>query len=385
MAEVLLHAYTPLLIWTGLGLLLGPWLPRSWPRLVGRSLYWVGVPLEVFSLARHTNFSGQMGLAPAGAALAVVLGALLSLASLHYLMRRDLRVDISPDRPTGGLWGRHGSGKFATAIALSTSPALAPMVTNLETNFGADCGIDCGAGCGADLAIDPIDPAKAPEAAPWWTEPAARGSYILSAMLGNTGFVGLAIAPLFLDASSAGFPAFYAVSQNVMGTYGLGVWVASTFGSTGGDRSLWGQVKTMAAVPSLWGFGFGVASQPIALPSWIEILSHGSVGLVIPTAFVLMGIRLSQLKGWDCLRVAAVPALLKTIAVPALLGLGAIVVGIDPQLRLGLVLMSGMPTAFACLILAEEYDLDRSMIATSIALTTVLVLLAIPMWLKLFG
>ncbi|RFP63225.1 MAG: AEC family transporter [Limnothrix sp. CACIAM 69d] len=374
MAEVLLHAYTPLLIWTGLGLLLGPWLPHSWPRLVGRSLYWVGVPLEVFSLARHTNFSGQMGLAPAGAALAVVLGALLSLASLHYLMRSGLRVDMSPDRPAGGLWGRYGFGKFATAIAFSTSPVLAPMVTNLEANLGADCG--------ANLAIDP---AQAPETAPWWTEPAARGSYILSAMLGNAGFVGLAIAPLFLDASSAGFPAFYAVSQNVMGTYGLGVWVASTFGTTGGDRSLWGQVKTMAAVPSLWGFGFGVASQPIALPPWIETLSHGSVGLVIPTAFVLMGIRLSQLKGWDCLRVAAVPALLKTIAVPALLGLGAIMIGIDPQLRLGLVLMSGMPTAFACLILAEEYDLDRSMIATSIALTTVLVLLAIPMWLKLFG
>ncbi|XGV89033.1 MAG: AEC family transporter [Limnothrix sp. BL-A-16] len=370
MAEVLLHAYTPLLIWTGLGLLLGPWLPRSWPRLVGRSLYWVGVPLEVFSLARHTNFSGQMGLAPAGAALAVVLGALLSLASLHYLMRSDLRVEMPTDRPIGGLWGLYGSGKFATAIALSTSPSLIPMVTDRGTDLDPDLAIDV---------------AKAPETVPWWTEPAARGSYILSAMLGNTGFVGLAIAPLFLDASSAGFPAFYAVSQNVMGTYGLGVWVASTFGTTGGDRSFWGQIKTMAAVPSLWGFGFGVASQPIALPPWIETLSHGSVGLVIPTAFVLMGIRLSQLKGWDCLRVAAVPALLKTIAVPALLGLGAIMIGIDPQLRLGLVLMSGMPTAFACLILAEEYDLDRSMIATSIALTTVLVLLAIPMWLKLFG
>ena len=350
MAEALLHAYTPLILWTGLGLLLGHWLPRSWPRFLGRSLYWVGVPLEVFSLARHTNFSGQMGLAPAGAALAVVLGALLSLACLHYVMRGD-RGGLSAD----------------AMAATAEKPAIEAI--DLPAGLIAD---HPGA---AELSLAPQ----------WWQQPATRGSYILSAMLGNTGFVGLAIAPLFLDANSAGFPAFYAVSQNVMGTYGLGVWVASSFGAAGGDRSLGGQLKTMAGVPSLWGFGLGVATQSWPLPAWLEGTTHGSVWIVIPTAFVLMGIRLGQLRGWDCLRVAAVPALLKTIAVPALLGFGAIAAGIDPQLRLGLVLMSGMPTAFACLILAEEYDLDRAMIATSIALTTILVLVAIPVWLKLFG
>lgn len=348
MAEALLHAYTPLILWTGLGLFLGQWLPRSWPRFLGRSLYWVGVPLEVFSLARHTNFSGQMGLAPAGAALAVVLGALLSLACLSYVTRGD----------------RAGLATTGDTLDPIGSPEAIDLPLALATDAPA-----------VELALAPQ----------WWQQPATRGSYILSAMLGNTGFVGLAIAPLFLDAHSAGFPAFYAVSQNVMGTYGLGVWVASSFGAAGGDRSLWGQLKTMAGVPSLWGFGLGVATQSWPLPTWLEGTTHGSVWIVIPTAFVLMGIRLGQLQGWDCLRVAAVPALLKTIAVPALLGFGAIAAGIDPQLRLGLVLMSGMPTAFACLILAEEYDLDRATIATSIALTTLLVLVAIPVWLKLFG
>lgn len=336
MAEVLLQAYTPLLLWTGLGLLVCRWLPTSWPRALGRSLYWVGVPLEVFSLARHTHFSTQMGLAPAGAALAVVLGAVLGFAGLSYAARGGDRALADPN----GL-------------------AIAPNGVNVTE------------------AIAP--------AAPWWQQPATRGSYVLSAMLGNTGFVGLAIAPLFLDPDSAGFPAFYAISQNVLGTYGLGVWVASSFSSGSGSRSVLQQVQTLCRVPSLWGFALGVASQPLALPQAIETVTHGSVGFVIPTAFVLMGIRLGQLQGWDCLRVAAMPAFLKTIAVPAVLGLGAIAVGIDPQLRLGLVLMSGMPTAFACLILAEEYDLDRAMIATSIALTTALVLVAIPIWLLLFG
>jgi len=44
-----------------------------------------------------------------------------------------------------------------------------------------------------------------------------------------------------------------------------------------------------------------------------------------------------------------------------------------------------MPTAFAGLILAEEYDLDRELIASSIVLTTAMLLVAIPLWLLIFG
>jgi len=48
-------------------------------------------------------------------------------------------------------------------------------------------------------------------------------------------------------------------------------------------------------------------------------------------------------------------------------------------------LMSGMPSAFAGLILAEEYELDRDLIASSIALSTGALLMTIPLWLGLFA
>jgi hypothetical protein len=47
--------------------------------------------------------------------------------------------------------------------------------------------------------------------------------------------------------------------------------------------------------------------------------------------------------------------------------------------------MSGMLTAFVGLILAEEYDLNRELAASSIATTSVLLLVIIPFWLFLFG
>lgn len=47
--------------------------------------------------------------------------------------------------------------------------------------------------------------------------------------------------------------------------------------------------------------------------------------------------------------------------------------------------MSGMPTAFGGFIFAEEYDLDRDLVTSSIILTTIGLLLMIPVWLVVFG
>jgi len=70
---------------------------------------------------------------------------------------------------------------------------------------------------------------------------------------------------------------------------------------------------------------------------------------------------------------------------PLLVGILTPFAGIGADARLALVLMAGMPTAFAGLILAEEYELDRELIASSIVLTTGILLLTIPLWLVLFG
>jgi len=51
----------------------------------------------------------------------------------------------------------------------------------------------------------------------------------------------------------------------------------------------------------------------------------------------------------------------------------------DP--RLVLVLMSGIPTALSVLVLAEVYELDRDLLGSSIAIASVGLLLALPLWL----
>lgn len=316
MTETLLQSYFPLFLWTGLGLFLMRLLPVSLPRLLGRSLYWVGVPLEILALARQTDFSAQVGLAPLLTVGTLLIGLTIAWLSLQVLIR-------------------------------SSS-------SHQETN------------------------AEHP-----WSDSARRGSFLIASMLGNTGFVGLAIAPSFVAPEYLGWLVCYSVTQNVIGTYGTGVFLASYYGRKSA-HSFWAQLRDVLSVPSLWAFTFGFLTRSVPFPPILESGLTASVWLVIPAALLLMGMRLRQLQGWKTLQLALVPTAIKTIVLPGLLGLATLILGLPADARLALVLMAGMPSAFAGLILAEEYEIDRPLIASSIVLTTIASLVMIPVWLALF-
>jgi malate permease and related proteins len=312
MPESLIQAYTPLFFWTGLGFLLVKFLPEGFPKLLGRSLYWVGVPCEIFALARQTGELSSTKIAPVLTVGAILLGLGLGAISL-YLCRRFIQL---------------------------------PRLEN----------------------------------------PSLQGSWLLCSMLGNTGFIGLSVVPFLVDAESVSWAVFYSVTQNVMGTYGFGVLVASYYGrQVGTSRPWWELIKDLVTVPSLWGFLLGFTTRTVAFPPLVETMLNGSVMVVIAGAFILMGIRLSQIKGWQSLRLAAIPAVLKTVAMPGILGLVTLLIEMPSQARLALVIMAGVPSAFAGLILSEEYNLDRDLAASSIINSTVIFLAMIPVWVYFFA
>ena len=294
MVDRLVQAYTPLICWTGLGILSVRFLPSAFPHWLGRGLYWVGVPIEIFALARQTTFDERAQLAPTITICSLLLGLGLGWVSLQ-------------------IW------------------------------------------------------------------------QLLCSMLGNTGFVGLAIVPFFVSATDLSWAVLYSVTQNVFGTYGLGVLVSSYYGRQGtGTNKWWTQFKDLLSVPSLWGFGLGSLTRSVQFPELVESSLHASIWVVIPGAFVLMGIRLSQIKGWQSLKLALLPAILKTIVMPTVVAIVITMMGMTGDPRLGLVLMSGMPCAFAGLILSEEYNLDRNLVASSIIVSTLIFLMMIPVWLYFY-
>lgn len=332
MTDTLLQAYLPLLVWPSIGFLLVRALPDQAPRLIGRGLYWVGIPLEVFALTHRASLGDRVGLAPFFAVFALLSGMGLAWATLAWLTWRSQQHTADP----------------------SAEPP-------------------------------PIPSLQQPTPVEFWANPARRGSFILSSMISSTGFVGLAIAPIFISDRYVSWIVFYSVAHNVLGTYGLGVFISSYFGRSEDLQLGWTQVRDVLTVPTLWAYAIGMATREIVVPDAVEQGLQASVWVVIPIALALMGMRLSQLNGWRSLKWAIAPTLLKVIIVPIVVGLTATVVGLSPEPRLAVVLMSGMPSALTGLILAEEYELDRELIASSIVLTTGLLLLTIPVWLLVFG
>jgi malate permease and related proteins len=311
MTDSLVQAYTPLICWTGLGILLVRFVPAAFPYWLGRGLYWIGVPVEIFSLARQTTFDERAQLAPTITIASLLFGLGLGWISLQIWqgLQRDL-------------------------------PAPAPGLS---------------------------------------------GSLLLCSMLGNTGFVGLAVVPYFVSPTDLSWAVLYSVTQNVFGTYGLGVLVSSYYGRQGTvTNKWWTQLKDLLSVPSLWGFAVGSLTRTVPFPELVESGLHSSIWVVIPGAFILMGIRLSQIQGWQSLKLALLPAILKTIVMPTMVGITITMMGLRGDPRLGLVLMSGMPCAFASLILAEEYHLDGNLVASSIIVSTLIFLVMIPIWLYVY-
>ncbi|BCL35727.1 AEC family transporter [Nostoc sp. MS1] len=329
MTETLVQAYTPLILWIGLGLLLFRFLPEWLPHLLGRGLYWAGVPLQLIALSRRGNQS-QLN----GAGDIPVLASFITFGTLFLGLVVALLVWWG--------WQKVSPNLFKTELSEPTSQPLLDSPT--------------------------------------------KGSFLLAAVLGNTGFVGLAIAPSLIHVDTLNWVVLFSITHNVIGPYGVGVLIASYFSHTKSNNRWWMQLWDLLTVPPLWAFVIGTLTQQLKLPDVLESGLQSSVDVVIACAFLLTGIRLAQLQGWQSLQLALIPTVLRVVITPLLVGLlTTALLGLSGDRRLAMVLMSGMPSAFAGLILAEEYNLNRDLIAGSIILSTLLLLLILPLWIQVFS
>lgn len=329
MIENLIHAYTPLLTWIGVGLLISRFIPESFLKLLGQALYWVGVPLQLLVLARHTNLAD--GLLIPGVAVGVILLSIVLAALFWWALQwfMDSKAQPEPD---------------SLDIPINTSISI-------------------------------FKPSKQ----------SSLGSFILAAILGNTGFVGLTLTQVLTSPENNNWAVLFSVTNNVVGTYSIAVLIASYFGDRETKNHWWTQLKDLFTVPSLWTFFIGLNTQFVKLPAEVDLALEQAVWVVIALALLLVGFRLGGMKGWQSLQTASIASILKVFIVPALVGLGATYFGVTGEERLVLVLMSGTPTGLSVLILAEVYELDRNLLASSIALTFVGLILALPLWLTWFA
>lgn len=216
-----------------------------------------------------------------------------------------------------------------------------------------------------------------------------RISFSLAAMLGNTGFIGYPVVLLLpqLGLSVFGWALFYDALGTLPGSYGLGPILASRqeHRSPAGGGQCWGQgLGQISRNPMIWAFSLGLVLKQVGLPAWLTSCLYAVAWLVVGLSLLLMGLRIQQLTSPRHVPTAAVAIAIKMLLVPMLLGLGLTALGIDGAIRLTMIVQAGMPSAFANLILAEAYDLDRDLSVTCVGLSSLSLLITLPLWLWIF-
>jgi predicted permease len=304
-----------------LGWVLGRSLSKTVPAFIGQFLFWIGVPISIITFLRRADLSGAIWIAPVAAWGAILLGAGLAWAWMRGRW----------GTPAGSLWAADSLKKY-------------------NSNS--------------------------------WSKP-AQGSFLLASMVGNTGYLGFPVTLTLVGEKYFGWALFYDMLGTTLGAYGLGVLLAARFGR--GAQSHWQLVRAILQNPALWSLGFGLGFRQIPLPDLAERGLQGLAWSAIALSVVLIGMRLSQLDSWSRLRQASVSLGIKMLLVPLILGMGLFPLGITGSPQLVIVLQMAMPPAFATLVLAEVYDLDRDLSVTALAVGSTALLLTLPIWLLLFG
>jgi malate permease and related proteins len=216
-----------------------------------------------------------------------------------------------------------------------------------------------------------------------WSNTSTQGSFILSTMVGNTGFIGYPVTLALVGEQYFAWALFYDLLGTVVGAYGLGALLAAQFGE--GSKTYHHFVNAILYNPTLWSLGIGLGVRNLPLPSLLEEGLQRFAWSAIALSLILCGMRLSQLHSWSSVKPASVSLVIKMIVVPLFLGIGLSFMGIDRPALLVLVLQMAMPPAFATLVLAETYNLDRDLAVTALGLGSVGLLVTLPIWVLLFG
>ncbi|PMB07249.1 transporter [Fischerella thermalis CCMEE 5328] len=210
-----------------------------------------------------------------------------------------------------------------------------------------------------------------------------QGSFLLAAMVGNTGYLGYPVTLAIVGTQYFALALFYDLLGTTLGAYGLGVALAARFSSSVHDIKH--ITKAIIINPALWSFGFGLILRQVAIPTPVEFYLDKFAWTTVALSLLLIGMRLSKLNSWHSLPQAGISLGIKMLLVPLILGFTLPFFGLTGQAALVIVLQMAMPPAFATLVLAETFNLDRDLAVTALAVGSIVLLFTLPLWLWLFS
>lgn len=211
-----------------------------------------------------------------------------------------------------------------------------------------------------------------------------QGSLLLAAMIGNTGYLGFPVTLAMVGKEYFAWALFYDLLGSFPGAYVLGVALGAHFGTNQNHHQFTQVARAIIINPALWSFGFGLLFRQIAIPQIWEIGLDKFAWSTVALSLILIGMRLSKLNTWGNLPQVGISLGIKMLIVPLILGCTLPLLGLNGSAAKVILLQTAMPPAFASLVIAETFNLDRNLAVTTLALGVMLLLLTLPLWLWLY-
>ncbi len=211
----------------------------------------------------------------------------------------------------------------------------------------------------------------------------AFGVMILAATYGNVTYLGLPVISEMLGQDKGYVAILYDLLAHTPLMLTVGAFIAARYGS-GEEVSLAGSLKRVIMLPPLWGVAAGIAvhfggvTVPQALLDAAGIM--GKAVIPIMTFTVGLALDFGDLKRLPL----AVPAIaVKLILAPLITWWVGSRLGLTGDLLKAVTVEGAMPVMVFLLVIADEFGLDVPLAANSIAVSTVGLLVTMPVMLNM--
>lgn len=199
-----------------------------------------------------------------------------------------------------------------------------------------------------------------------------QGAVVLSALLANTGYLGLPVAATLLGSDELPQAVIWDLMISVPMALIIAPFIAAPFASAVREASIGQQlVSTLKRAPAIPAVVIGLLVPGSWVPDWLLDTGTWLVYLTLPLGFFAVGAIIQRLRGDDDHPPRAPVALavgLRILVAPLLYAaLHEVLIPAEPR---AFMLQAAMPCGLNALVVAHAFDLDRGLIATAIAWST---------------
>ncbi|MHB1341568.1 MAG: AEC family transporter [Coriobacteriia bacterium] len=205
---------------------------------------------------------------------------------------------------------------------------------------------------------------------------AVAGAFLLTAVFGNTGYIGYPVASALMGDTGLVRAIFYDIFGNTAAIVTLGSLVASRFGEHAARVN---PLKEIVTFPPFIALAFALMLRSVPVPilvmDWLGVLGK----LVVPLIMVSVGLSLKPRRLKEHLPMVSVIAGIKLVVLPLLAWvLGSLLLKDEASIRV-LVLEAGVPSMMLTVVIGMRFKLDVDLIASAILVTTVGAIITIPL------